>query len=71
MDGFNVSVMAYGATGSGKTYTMTGAGIAGGQIMAGTVGPAYGWRLPFVLSDVIRAVTEFIVRGCVRGRLAV
>jgi len=28
----------------------TGAGIAGGQIMAGTVGPAYGWRLPFVLS---------------------
>ena len=30
MDGFNVSVMAYGATGSGKTYTMTGAGIAGG-----------------------------------------
>jgi kinesin family protein C2/C3 len=30
MDGFNVSVMAYGATGSGKTYTITGAGISGG-----------------------------------------
>ena len=25
----------------------TGAGIALGQIMAGTVGPTYGWRLPF------------------------
>ena len=28
----------------------TGAGIAVGQIMAGTVGPAYGWRLPFLLA---------------------
>ena len=28
----------------------TGAGIALGQIMAGTVGPAFGWRLPFVLA---------------------
>ena len=28
----------------------TGAGIAMGQIMAGTVGPAFGWRLPFVLA---------------------
>ena len=26
MDGFNVSVMAYGPTGSGKTYSITGAG---------------------------------------------
>jgi hypothetical protein len=30
MDGFNVSVMAYGPTGSGKTYSITGAGISGG-----------------------------------------
>ena len=30
MDGFNVSVMAYGPTGSGKTYSITGAGIGGG-----------------------------------------
>uniref|UniRef100_A0A7S0I902 Major facilitator superfamily (MFS) profile domain-containing protein n=1 Tax=Micromonas pusilla TaxID=38833 RepID=A0A7S0I902_MICPS len=28
----------------------TGAGIALGQIMAGTVGPTYGWRLPFLLA---------------------
>jgi MFS family permease len=28
----------------------TGAGIAIGQIMAGTVGPTYGWRLPFLLA---------------------
>ena len=30
MDGFNVSVMAYGPTGSGKTYSITGAGMQGG-----------------------------------------
>ena len=29
----------------------TGAGIAVGQIMAGTVGPAFGWRLPFLLAS--------------------
>ena len=31
-------------------YIATGAGIAIGQIMAGTVGPTYGWRLPFLLA---------------------
>lgn len=29
----------------------TGAGIALGQLVAGTVGPAYGWRLPFILTS--------------------
>ena len=30
----------------------TGAGIALGQLISGTVGPAYGWRLPFILTSV-------------------
>ena len=29
----------------------TGAGVALGQVVAGTVGPAYGWRLPFILTS--------------------
>ncbi len=27
----------------------TGLGIAGGQLLAGLLGPSYGWRLPFIL----------------------
>ena len=49
----------------------TGAGIALGQIMAGTVGPAYGWRLPFVLAAtpaiVLAAVAYFTVDEPKRG----
>jgi len=30
----------------------TGAGIALGQLIAGTVGPTYGWRLPFIITSV-------------------
>ena len=49
----------------------TGAGIAGGQIMAGTVGPAYGWRLPFVLSAapaiLLALVTYTTVKEPERG----
>lgn len=30
----------------------TGAGVALGQVVAGTIGPAYGWRLPFIITSV-------------------
>ena len=46
-DLFQTNERAYVAT---FLTVATGAGIAIGQIMAGTVGPAFGWRLPFVLA---------------------
>lgn len=46
-DLFQTNERAYVAT---FLTVATGAGIALGQIMAGTVGPAFGWRLPFVLA---------------------
>jgi len=30
----------------------TGAGVALGQVIAGTVGPTYGWRTPFIITSV-------------------
>lgn len=42
------SARARAAASAVTTFAM-GAGIAGGQILAGAVGPVHGWRLPFVL----------------------
>ena len=39
----------------------TGAGIAVGQIMAGTVGPAEGWRLPFILAAAPAIFLAFVL----------
>jgi len=46
-DLFPANERAYVAT---VLTVATGAGIALGQIMAGTVGPAFGWRVPFLLA---------------------
>eukprot|EP00667_Euglena_gracilis_P011703 EG_transcript_11969 len=40
---------------------LAGVGTLGGQVMAGLVGPAYGWRLPFLLV----AVPALLVAGLV------
>ena len=49
----------------------TGAGVALGQVVAGTVGPAYGWRLPFILTSapavVLATVMVLVVDEPKRG----
>jgi MFS family permease len=39
----------------------TGAGIAVGQTVAGTLGPVYGWRLPFLVVSIPALVTAALV----------
>ena len=54
MDGFNVSVMAYGPTGSGKTYSITGAGVPGG---GGASGKHRG-LVHRMLEDIFKTIKE-------------
>ena len=43
----------------------TGAGVALGQVVAGTVGPAYGWRLPFIITSVPAVVLAAVMYAVV------
>ena len=38
----------------------SGIGIAGGQLLAGLMGPVYGWRLPFILVAIPNLVLAFL-----------
>ncbi|AKT40756.1 MFS transporter [Chondromyces crocatus] len=59
------------ASASAVTTFAMGIGIAGGQVLAGAVGPEHGWRLPFVLvaapNFVLAGVVALVMREPQRG----
>ncbi len=60
------------AAAAGWISLAQGLGIAAGQLLAGMIGPAYGWRLPFILVGVPNfifiLVFWFSVKEPARGR---
>ena len=59
------------AAASAVTGFAMGVGIAGGQLLAGSIGPTMGWRLPFVIiavpNFVLIALVALIMREPTRG----
>jgi len=60
MDGFNVSVMAYGPTGAGKTYSITGAGgVATDNSGSSNSGSSrHRGLVPRMLQDIFQTIKE-------------